>query len=46
VNRSETMRLFARLREREADAIGFCLGLLGQLKDAQEHALDICFSGP
>lgn len=34
VNRSETMRLFARLREREADAIGFCLGLLGQLKDA------------
>ena len=24
-----------------SDAAGFCLGLLGQLKDAQEHAMDV-----
>ena len=40
-NRSTTMRQFARLRNREADAAGFCLGLLGQLRDAQEHAMSI-----
>ena len=41
MNRSATIRQFARLRNREADAIGFCLGLLGQLKDAQKRALEI-----
>ena len=41
MNRSATMRQFARLRGREADATGFCLGLLGQLKDAQERAMDV-----
>lgn len=41
MNRSATMGLFARLRNREADATGFCLGLLGQLKDAQERAMDL-----
>ena len=40
-NRSTTMRQFARLRNREADAAGFCLGLLGQLRDAQKRAPDI-----
>ena len=41
MNRSATMRQFARLRDREADATGFCLGLLGQLRDAQEHAMGL-----
>ena len=41
VNRSATSRQFKRLREREGDADGFCLGLLGQVKDAQERAMRI-----
>ena len=41
VNRSATSRQFKRLREREGDAEGFCLGLLGQVKDAQERAMRI-----
>lgn len=40
-NRHTTMELFAQLRNREADAVGFCLGLLGQVRNAQERALDI-----
>ena len=41
VNRGTTMELFAQLRNREADAAGFCLGLLGQARTAQERAMDI-----
>ena len=41
VNRDTTIEQFKRLREREHDAIGFCAGLLGQLSDAQERALDM-----
>ena len=37
------MGQFARLRNRETDAAGFCLGLLGQVRDAQERALDAVF---
>lgn len=40
-NRHATMEQFAHLRNREADAAGFCLGLLAQVRDAQERALDI-----
>ena len=40
VNRATTLQCFRQLREREADAAGFCLGLLGQLADAQQRALN------
>lgn len=39
VNRSTIMQSFARLRNRETDAIGFCLRMLGQVKNAQVRAL-------
>lgn len=39
VNRAATTRQFRRLREREGDAVDFCLGMLGQVRDAQERAL-------
>jgi Fic family protein len=45
VNRAATTRQFRRLRERKGDAAGFCLGMLGQVKDAQERALDMLASG-
>jgi len=38
-NRPATSRQFKLLRERKGDAEGFCLGLLGQVRDAQERAL-------
>ena len=41
VNRSTTMRLFRRLRNRESDVTDFCAGLLGQLRNAQEYALSM-----
>lgn len=41
MNRGATTRQFARLRNREADAAGFCLGMLGQLKEAQERVLEM-----
>lgn len=41
VNRATTTQQFRQLREREADAAGFCLGLLGQLADAQQRALNM-----
>ena len=41
VNRAETIRQFKQLRDRKVDAIGFCLGMLGQLRDAQERALNM-----
>jgi hypothetical protein len=41
VNRNTTVGQFARLRNREHDAVGFCAGLLGQVSDAQEYVLDV-----
>lgn len=41
VNRATTIQQFKQLRERKADAAGFCLGLLGQLNDAQRRALNM-----
>ena len=40
-NRQETIRLFGLLRNRQADAEGFCLGMLGQLGDAQALAMHV-----
>ena len=39
VNRAAATRQFRLLREREGDAVYFCLGTLGQARDAQERAL-------
>ena len=41
VNRATTTQQFKQLRERTADATGFCLGMLGQLRDAQQRALNM-----
>lgn len=44
-NRAATIRQFKRLRERNADALGFCLGMLNQVRDAQERALNmLCYN--
>lgn len=40
-NRAVTLQQFKQLRERKADAIGFCLGMLVQVGDAQKRALDM-----
>ena len=40
-NRAATIQQFKRLRERNNDAIGFCLGMFCQIEDAQERALDM-----
>lgn len=39
--RDMTVELFGNLRTREADICGFCIGLLGQLGDAQAVALKV-----
>ncbi len=45
VNRGTTIQHFRQLRERKADAAGFCLGMLGQLSDAQQRALNMLVIG-
>jgi len=41
VNRAATIQQFKQLRERNNDAVGFCLGMLCQIEDAQGRALDM-----
>jgi len=43
-NRAATIQQFKQLRERNNDAIGFCLGMLCQIGDAQQRALDMLAS--
>ena len=43
-NRAATIQQFKLLRERKADAIDFCLGMLDQVGDAQKRALDMLLS--
>ena len=45
-NRAATIQQFKQLRERNNDAIGFCLGMFCQIEDAQERALDMLASNP
>lgn len=45
VNRAATSKQFKLLRERKSDALGFCLGILGQVRDAQKRALDLVAPG-
>ena len=45
VNRAATTRQFRQLRERKGGADGFCLGMIGRIRDAQERALGMAALG-